>query len=47
MPVPHPRCPLVAAGEAERLGILDRCRGEDLGLLIGAGGHAVTCHARA
>ena len=28
----HPRCPLVAAGEAERLGILDRCRGEDLGL---------------
>jgi hypothetical protein len=31
---------------AERLGILDRCRGEDLGLLIGAGGHAVACHAR-
>jgi len=25
----HPRCPLVASGEAERLGILERCRGED------------------
>ena len=28
----HPRCPLVASGEAERLGIEARCRGEDLGL---------------
>jgi peptide/nickel transport system ATP-binding protein len=25
----HPRCPLVASGEAVRLGIEDRCRGED------------------
>jgi peptide/nickel transport system ATP-binding protein len=25
----HPRCPLVASGEAARLGIEDRCRGED------------------
>ena len=25
----HPRCPLVASGEAERLGILERCRGVD------------------
>jgi oligopeptide/dipeptide ABC transporter ATP-binding protein len=25
----HPRCPLVASGEAERLGIEARCRGED------------------
>ena len=25
----HPRCPLVESGEAERLGILDLCRGED------------------
>jgi oligopeptide/dipeptide ABC transporter ATP-binding protein len=25
----HPRCPLVASGEAERLGILERCRRED------------------
>ena len=43
----HPRCPLVAAGEAERLGILDRCRGEDLGLALLGGAHAVACHARA
>jgi peptide/nickel transport system ATP-binding protein len=44
----HPRCPLVAAGEAERLGILDRCRGEDLGLaLLDGSAHAVACHARA
>jgi oligopeptide/dipeptide ABC transporter ATP-binding protein len=25
----HPRCPLVASGEAERLGIVERCRTED------------------
>ena len=25
----HPRCPLVASGEAARLGIDERCRGED------------------
>jgi oligopeptide/dipeptide ABC transporter ATP-binding protein len=43
----HPRCPLVASGEAERLGILDRCRGEDLVLALdGDGSHAVACHAR-
>ena len=24
----HPRCPLVASGEAERLGIEERCRGD-------------------
>jgi oligopeptide/dipeptide ABC transporter ATP-binding protein len=44
----HPRCPLVASGEAERLGILDRCRSEDLALTpVGDGAHAVACHARA
>ncbi len=43
----HPRCPLVASGEAERLGILDRCLGEDLALApVGNGAHAVACHAR-
>ena len=43
----HPRCPLVASGEAERLGILDRCRSEDLALApVGDGAHAVACHAR-
>ena len=46
----HPRCPLVASGEAERLGIVDRCRGEDLGLLAVAGAtagsaHRAACHA--
>jgi oligopeptide/dipeptide ABC transporter ATP-binding protein len=25
----HPRCPVVESGEAERLGILELCRGED------------------
>ena len=25
----HPRCPVMASGEAERLGIAERCRGED------------------
>jgi peptide/nickel transport system ATP-binding protein len=30
----HPRCPVVASGEAERLGIEARCRGEDLGLEV-------------
>jgi oligopeptide/dipeptide ABC transporter ATP-binding protein len=40
----HPRCPLVASGEAERLGILDRCQGTDVAL---AGtGHQVACHVR-
>jgi hypothetical protein len=43
----HPRCPLVASGEAERLGILDRCLGEDLGLArLDGTAHAVACHAR-
>ena len=46
----HPRCPLVASGEAARLGIEDRCRGEDLGLVPVPGAaagsaHAAACHA--
>jgi peptide/nickel transport system ATP-binding protein len=41
----HPRCPLVASGEAERLGILERCEGEDLGLHEVAPEHAAACHA--
>jgi peptide/nickel transport system ATP-binding protein len=41
----HPRCPLVATGEAARLGIEERCRGEDLGLHEVASGHAAACHA--
>jgi peptide/nickel transport system ATP-binding protein len=43
----HPRCPLVASGEAARLGIEERCRGEDLGLREVARGHVAACHALA
>jgi peptide/nickel transport system ATP-binding protein len=48
----HPRCPLVASGEAARLGIEDRCRGLDVALApapAADGGaspaHQVACHA--
>jgi len=44
----HPRCPLVASGEAARLGIEDRCRGLDVALSPVAaddGNHRVACHA--
>jgi oligopeptide/dipeptide ABC transporter ATP-binding protein len=46
----HPRCPVVATGEAARLGIEPRCRGEDLGLAAVAGAapgslHSAACHA--
>ena len=41
----HPRCPLVASGEAERLGIVDRCRGVDVALGPDAGSHRAACHA--
>jgi oligopeptide/dipeptide ABC transporter ATP-binding protein len=45
----HPRCPLVASGEAARLGIEDRCRSEDLGLepVAGSDDHVAACHALA
>jgi oligopeptide/dipeptide ABC transporter ATP-binding protein len=42
----HPRCPLVASGEAERLGILERCRTEDLMLgEVDGSAHLSACHA--
>ncbi|MBI4933884.1 MAG: ABC transporter ATP-binding protein [Actinobacteria bacterium] len=41
----HPRCPLVANGEAERRGIIDKCRGVDLELEPEVGEHRVACHA--
>jgi oligopeptide/dipeptide ABC transporter ATP-binding protein len=42
----HPRCPVVASGEAARLGIEDRCRGEDLALAAVSGtGRLAACHA--
>jgi peptide/nickel transport system ATP-binding protein len=40
----HPRCPLVESGEAARLGIEDRCRGEDPRMLPAC--HAVAVLAR-
>lgn len=41
----HPRCPVVASGEAERLGILGRCTGVDVELLPRGDGHWSACHA--
>jgi peptide/nickel transport system ATP-binding protein len=41
----HPRCPLVASGDAARLGIEERCRAEDLALSEVAPDHAAACHA--
>ena len=41
----HPRCPLVASGEADRLGFGERCRGVDLELEPEVGAHRVACHA--
>jgi oligopeptide/dipeptide ABC transporter ATP-binding protein len=43
----HPRCPLVTSGEAARLGIEERCRGEDLALapVADAADLFVACHA--
>lgn len=43
----HERCPLVQSGEAERLGIVARCKGEDLALaaIPGLSEHAAACHA--
>lgn len=40
----HPRCPVVASGEAARLGIESRCRGEDPVLSERADAHASACH---
>ena len=41
----HPRCPLVASGEAARLGIEARCRGEDVALTERSPAHWSACHA--
>ena len=41
----HPRCPLVASGEAARLGIEDRCRSEDPVLETLAPERRAACHA--
>jgi oligopeptide/dipeptide ABC transporter ATP-binding protein len=44
----HPRCPVLASGEADRLGIADACRGLDLELEpehAPRAAHRVACHA--
>jgi oligopeptide/dipeptide ABC transporter ATP-binding protein len=41
----HPRCPVVASGEAARLGIEERCRSEDLGLEEIEPEHVAACYA--
>jgi peptide/nickel transport system ATP-binding protein len=40
----HPRCPVVASGRAETLGILERCNEEDLALSEAAPGHHTACY---
>lgn len=41
----HPRCPLVASGDAARLGVLARCESDDLALHEVAREHTAACHA--
>lgn len=41
----HPRCPLVASGEAESLGILEQCQTVDPELVRARGPHEAACHA--
>ncbi|MGH3135354.1 MAG: ABC transporter ATP-binding protein [Gaiellaceae bacterium] len=41
----HPRCPLVASGEAARLMIEERCRSDDLALHEVAHEHRAACYA--
>jgi oligopeptide/dipeptide ABC transporter ATP-binding protein len=40
----HPRCPIVASGRAEQLGILDRCNEQDLMLEQAEPDHEVACY---
>jgi peptide/nickel transport system ATP-binding protein len=41
----HPRCPVVASGEAEQLGILGQCTGVDVDLRERGAAHWAACHA--
>ena len=41
----HPRCPLLASGEAIQLGISDRCTGEDPTLHPVGPSQTAACHA--
>ncbi|MEV1024142.1 ABC transporter ATP-binding protein [Streptomyces sp. NPDC050264] len=40
----HARCQILASGEAERAGVSDACRNEDLPVLSGGAGSQVACH---
>jgi oligopeptide/dipeptide ABC transporter ATP-binding protein len=40
----HVRCPVLASGEAERAGVADACRTQDLPVLKGEPGTQVACH---
>lgn len=40
----HPRCPVVASGEAATLGIEDACKGQALPLLPPTGAHSAACY---
>jgi oligopeptide/dipeptide ABC transporter ATP-binding protein len=40
----HARCQVLASGEAERAGVVERCRTEDLEVLSGGEGTQVACH---
>ncbi|MFJ2907699.1 MULTISPECIES: oligopeptide/dipeptide ABC transporter ATP-binding protein [unclassified Streptomyces] len=40
----HARCQILATGEAERAGVADACRGQDLEILTGDAGAQVACH---
>jgi oligopeptide/dipeptide ABC transporter ATP-binding protein len=40
----HPRCPVVATGRAAKLGIEERCRGEDLAITERRMEHLAACH---
>ena len=40
----HARCQVLASGEAERAGVADACRGQDLPVLDGGGAAQVACH---
>ncbi|CAM5692091.1 oligopeptide/dipeptide ABC transporter ATP-binding protein [Streptomyces purpurascens] len=40
----HVRCQILSSGEAERTGVADACRGQDLEVLSGGGESQVACH---
>ena len=40
----HPRCPVLASGEAERTGVADRCVSVDPAILSGGAVRRVACH---